>query len=335
MADKLSQNEIDALLGALRSGEKDINAAGDSGTEVKCRKYDFSSPRKFTKDRIKMLMGIYDNYSRLINSRLNARLRMNCEITVESIEEQRYYEFSNALREGDVLGLLDATMNDTTEDTPILFYLSTQTALVIMDRMMGGEDTVVDQDTSDYSYTDLELRLYEDIVQDLASVMGNSWANYLAIDFGFRKVDPNPTLSQIIGMDETVVLVNMNVELSGVPGRMSLCIPGDILSNIFQEISLENPVRKVTTEDKTDDIFDNLRDSTLEVIAELGDACISLNDLYNLRVGDIVDLGCSKDSEVSLEIGGYKWFTGRVGTFEKNMAVRISEVYNQSGQRSE
>lgn len=335
MADKLSQNEIDALLGALRSGEKDLNSPSEANPETKYRKYDFSSPRKFTKDRIKMLMSIFDNYSRLINSRLNARLRMNCEITVESIEEQRYYEFSNALREGDVLGLIDAKIKNTTEDAPILFYLSTQTALVIMDRMMGSEDTTVEKNISDYTYTDLEIRLYEDIVQDLASVMGSSWGNYVPIEFSLRKVDRNPTLSQIIGMDEIVVIVNMNVKFADIPGRMSMCIPGDMLSNIFQEISRENPTRKAVTEDKTDDIFDNLRDSSLEIVAELGNACISLSDLYSLHVGDVIDLGCSKDSEVSLGIGGYKWFTGRVGTYEKNMAVRISEVYNQSGQRSE
>lgn len=103
MAEVLSQSQIDALLNAVRSGEKDLNEPAEEQQEKKYRKYDFSSPRKFTKDRIKMLNGIFENYARIINSRLNARLRFNGEITVESIEEQRYYEFSNALTEGDVL----------------------------------------------------------------------------------------------------------------------------------------------------------------------------------------------------------------------------------------
>ena len=102
MAEVLSQSQIDALLNAVRSGEKDLEKSAEETQEKKWRKYDFSSPQKFTKDRIKMLNGIFDNYSRVIRSRINARLRTNCEITVESIEEQRYYEFSNALTEGDV-----------------------------------------------------------------------------------------------------------------------------------------------------------------------------------------------------------------------------------------
>ena len=52
MAEVLSQSQIDALLNAVRSGEKDLNEPAEEQQEKKYRKYDFSSPRKFTKDRI-------------------------------------------------------------------------------------------------------------------------------------------------------------------------------------------------------------------------------------------------------------------------------------------
>ena len=107
-------------------------------------------------------------------SRLNARLRANCEITVESIEEQRYYEFSNALTESDVLALVKVTVKNKEQDVPLLFYLSTPTALSMMDRLMGGEGTSDESLPVDYTYTDLELQLYEDLVSDMVSVMGGS-----------------------------------------------------------------------------------------------------------------------------------------------------------------
>ena len=334
MAEVLSQSQIDALLNAVKSGEKELDEKPESSTK-KYRKYDFSSPRKFTKDRIKMLTGIFENYARSINSRLNARLRTTCEITVESVEEQRYYEFSNALGEGDVLALLNTEVNRKHEDTPVMVYLSTQTALSMMDRMMGGEDTATANVGSDYTYTDLELRLYEDLIRDLASVMGNSWANYLPINFSFRKTDATPTLSQIIGMDEIIVIADLHLSFSNVAGRMSIILPGEMLSNIFAEISRENPMRRAALENKADDIFDNLRDSGLEIVAHLGNTQLLLSDIYHLHVGDVIDLGCSKESFIHLDIGGQHWFTGRVGTHDKNMAVRIDEPCNPTEQRSE
>ena len=88
MADVLSQAQIDALLNAVRSGEKDLENQSQE-PEKKYQKYNFANPQKFTKDRIKILNGIFENYSRVISSRLNARLRSNCEVAVESVEEQR------------------------------------------------------------------------------------------------------------------------------------------------------------------------------------------------------------------------------------------------------
>ena len=254
---------------------------------------------------------------------------------MESIEEQRYYEFSNALTEGDVLALVNASVKGKEEDTPVMFYLSTSTALSMMDRLLGGDGAVDEASTTEYSYTDLELRLYEDLVNDMVSVMGSSWENYIPIQFSYSKTDVNPTLSQIIGLDEIVIIVDMKMQFSDASGRMSICLPGEMLSNIFAEISKENPIRKAAAEDKSEEIFDSLRDSTLEIVSTLGQAQLSLRDIYHLNVGDVIDLGRSKQSSVYLDIGGYHWFTGKMGTHKKNMAVRIDEVCYQAEQRSE
>ena len=334
MADVLSQAQIDALLNSVRSGEKDLDKSS-SEQEKKYAKYDFASPRKFTKDRIKMLNGIFENYSRVIGSRLNARLRASCEITVESVEEQHYYEFSNALTEGDVLALADVNIKDVLQEQSVMFYLSTATALSMMDRLMGGEGAVDDDLDSEYAYTELELKLYEDLVQDIISVLGISWENYIPIRFAYNRTDVNPTLSQLLGVDETVVIVDLKMQFTNLSGRMSICFPGDMLMSIFAEISRENPVRKVAAEDKSDEIFERLQDSSLEIVAEMADTQLSLNDIYHLNVGDVIDLGYSKDSPIYLEIGGYHWFTGRMGTHKKNMAIKIDDVCYQAEQRSE
>lgn len=335
MSEVLSQSQIDALLSAVRSGEKDLDKAAEEQPEKKYRKYDFNSPRKFTKDRIKMLNSIFENYTRIISSRLNALLRTNCEVAVESIEEQRYYEFSNALTEGDVLTLIQVDIKDKTEEAPVMLYLSTSTSLSMMDRMMGGEGEMAEELASDYAYTDLELRLYESLAQDMVSVMGNSWENYISIDFTYSRTEVNPTLLQLIGLDETVVIVDMKLQLSNGTGRMSICLPGTMLTNVFTEINRENPARKTSGEDNSENIFDTLRDSSLEIVAQLGDTELSLSDVYHLNVGDVVNLGRPKDAPIYLEIGGYQWFAGRIGTFKKNMAVKIDEVCYQAEQRSE
>ena len=233
MPEVLSQSQIDALLNSMRSGG-DADQAEDKKPEKKYRKYDFTTPRKFTKDRIKMLNGIFENYTRVISSRLNGQLRTTCELEVESIEEQKFFEFNNALTEGDVLAMVDVTIQPKEEngtsvlaEDPVMVYLSTSTALGMMDRMMGSENETARDVPTGYAYTDLELQLYEYLMKDIVRMMGNSWENYVPITFDYNRTEVNPTLVQLLNLDETVVLVDMKLEFSGSEGRLIIVCGND------------------------------------------------------------------------------------------------------------
>lgn len=326
MAEVLSQSQIDALLNAARSGELDMDSPKEESTEKKYRKYDFYSPRKFTKDRLKMLNSIFEGYARVINSRINALLHATCEIEVDSVEEQRYYEFSNALTESDVVALAKIDLEKLQGEDPILVHMDTPVVLSMLDRMMGGEGEPDPSMSSEYNMTDLELNMYEDLIADLIPIMGSSWENYITIHFSYIRTEVNPTLVQLIGYDETVVIVGINIKFPNCTGRMSLCLPGEMLTNIFSEIS-KSTSRRSTGEDKSDEIFDSLRDSELEIVAELARTRILLSDLFHLNVGDVVDIKRSKDAPVFLNIGGRRWFDGKMGPSSKQVAVKIGETY--------
>ena len=326
MAEVLSQSQIDALLNAARNGELDVDKPADKSSEQKYRKYDFYSPRKFTKDRLKMLNSIFESYARVINSRINALLHATCEIEVDSGEEQRYYEFSNALTESDVLALAKIDLEHLQGDDPILVHLDTPVVLSMLDRLMGGEGDPDPILSSDYNLTDLELNMYDDLIRDMISILGGSWENYISLKFEYTRTEVNPTLVQLIGYDETVVIVGLNIKFPNCTGRMSLCLPGEMLTNVFSEISKSNS-RHTTGEDKSEEIFDTLRESELEIVAELARTRILLSDLYHLNVGDVVDIKRPKDSPIFLNIGGRRWFDGRMGTSNKQVAVKIGETY--------
>ena len=329
MAEVLSQSQIDALLSAARSGEMDLSASREKKAEKKYRKYDFKSPRKFTKDRLKMLSSVFENYTRVINSRINGMLHTTCEVTVESVEEQRYYEFSNALTEGDVLTIAEVELEgqDHPEEPPVLIHYTTSLMLSMMDRLMGGEGDMDAKLPDSYAFTDMELRLYESLVEDMVSVLGGSWENYIDLTCFYRRIETNPTLVQLIGLDETVVIVGINFQFSNSSGQMNICLPGTVLANIFTRIAAANQSGRGTGEDNSEEILDILRDSELEISAELGRTELQLRDIYFLDVGDVIDLGHPTEEPVYLYIGGKPWFSGKMGMQNNNMAVKIGETY--------
>ena len=273
-----------------------------------------------------MLNSIFESYARVINSRVNALLHATCEIDVDSVEEQRYYEFSNALTESDVVALAEIDQEKLQGDDPILVHMDTPVVLSMLDRMMGGEGDPDPTVPNDYKLTDLELNMYDDLIADLIPILGGSWENYMTLHFSYVRTEVNPTLVQLIGYDETVVIVGLNIKFPNCTGRMSLCLPGEMLTNVFTEIS-KSTSRRTTGEDKSEEIFDSLRESELEIVAELARTRILLSDLYHLNVGDVVDIKRPKDSPVFLNIGGRRWFDGKMGTSNKQVAVKIGETY--------
>lgn len=65
MGDTLSQEEIDNLLKAFNDG--DLNADDFSDTKEKqVKNYDFARPSKFSKDHLRTLEIIFENYGRLL-----------------------------------------------------------------------------------------------------------------------------------------------------------------------------------------------------------------------------------------------------------------------------
>ena len=334
MAEALSQSQIDALLSSMANGGFEEEKK-ETTPEKKYRKYDFYSPKKFTKDKLKILSNIYENYARLLNARVNGLLRMNSQVEVVNVEEQRYYEFSNALRENDMLTLVDVHLPNEAEEIeeiPTVVFTNAEVMLLMIDRMLGSSGEEPPNVSLDYKYTDLELALYRDIISHFIRIMKDGWINYLDdVSFEIQKVERNGNMMQTVGMDETIAIVVLDITVGKVTGQMNICIPESILSVVFNLIDNRNSNvgKKGSIEDTAEEIMECIKSSTLEIKAELGQAQVNLNDIYNLHVGDVINLNKPKDSEIYLYIEDQPWFKGKLGVQNKNMAVKISGVYEE------
>jgi len=328
MAEVLSQSQIDALLASVVAGGG-VEETRPENEEKKYRNYDFYSPKKFTKDKLNILKTSYESYSRIASSRINSLLRITSEVDLATVEEERYYEFSNALTDTDTLTVINAKFPDSDEVTPIYMHISAPMMLNMIDRMLGGTGEDNKDSYSGYTYTDIELSLYENIVKYLVEIMGDAWSNYLEVDFEVFKFETSSGLLQEIRMDEIVVIVVLEIEISGTTGMINICIPATLLSSMFTVIeSKKAPHGKlVGNEDKTaQQIFQFIKSSTLDVTAKIGDASLSLKDVYNLREGDIINMSKPKNSDVDVFVDENFWFKGRLGVHDKNIAVKISDV---------
>lgn len=333
MAEVLSQNQIDMLLAAMNSGDDtEKTKSKENSPGMRYRKYDFYSPKKFTKDKLRLLQDVFDKYTRIVVSQVNSMFRFGCEIQVSTIEEQRYYEFSNALKDTDILASLDLMLQGERVNKPVLMHITLPIMLDFMDRMMGGEGDDADV-SSDYVYTEIERALYSNIMSYLSEGLGDAWNNYVNMEFCYRHIEDNPTMLQVIGVDETVVIVILEVKgEDGNGGRISICLSGDLLTDIFAIYDRRTYREKNTNfVDMSEHIMDSLNQSLVDISVKLGSVVITMKDLRELREGDIINLNKPKDSLVAVDVAKRPWFEGHIGQHKNNLAVLIEEVYHVKG----
>ncbi len=357
MADVLSQSQIDALFNSMMSGsDSGGEVAAESNEQVATpavaqaapsvampvaeeqsnwRNYDFSSPKKFTKDKLKQLKSIYDNYARLVSLRLNGILRMVCEAEIISLEEQRFFEFYNMINDTDVMMIMNAMVpGDENKEHPVLFHVSQKLMVGMMDRMLGGSgEEEIDIDLQ-YEYTELELVLYKKAMESILGATNSAWVNYAEFEIGESYVDENPALFQDISMDESVVIVLMNVKINNADGIITVCIPGTLLMDVFTLMEKKKYTDGLGDKNMQtrDNIMQSINKSTMEIRAELGGASVNLEDIFRLNVGDVIDLNKPKDAEITLFVEGQPWFAGQLGVYNKNTAIQISKRLDEEAE---
>lgn len=328
MAEVLSQSQIDALLNSLQGSDEPIDEIDKKASDAKYRKYDFYSPKKFTKDKLKILKSIFDNYSRMAGSQINGLFRTSSELSVITVEEQRYYEFANALNDNDILTIVNVTVPNISQSPPLLINASMSLMLSLIDRMLGGVGEEADIDEY-YTYTEIEMALYRKVIQYLIGALKDSWSSYINLNFKMDRLEENPGMFQEIGVDETIVIVVIDVDLKECTGRLNVCIPGTLLLNIFEimEKKKHNALGdELRSQDNRNDIFSTIKSSDLLVQAKVGDAVITLDDIYNLHVGDVINLNTPKESDIQLYVESQPWFKGQLGVHKRNVAVQIDDL---------
>ena len=131
MGDVLSQNEIDSLLQALTSGELDVDEIKES-SEKQVKDYDFARPSKFSKEHLRTLEIIFEHYGRLLSTNLPVYLRKAVSVEVMNSEAVTYSEFSNALSNPVLLGII----NFAPLQGNIILEIASNLGYAMVDRML-------------------------------------------------------------------------------------------------------------------------------------------------------------------------------------------------------
>ena len=324
MGDVLSQNEIDALLNALSSGELDVDEIKENG-EKQVKDYDFARPSKFSKEHLRTLEIIFEHYGRLLSTNLPVYLRKNVQIEVMNSEAVTYQEFSNALSNPVLLGIV----NFSPLQGSIIIEMATNLGYAIVDRMLGGKGESLEKMRE---YSEIELLILERIFIVCVNLLHEPWQNVVEIHPRLERIETNSQYAQIISPSEMIAIITINVKIGDVEGLMNVCLPFITVEDVIDKLNTKYWYANMQQYDETDyaDAIEVLiRKAQIPLKAVLGSSTISVSDFSMLQVGDIIRLDRKAEEELDVYVGNIRKFTALPGASGDNYAVRVTEVIRE------
>lgn len=324
MGDVLSQNEIDNLLQALSSGELDAEEIKDSD-EKQIKNYDFARPAKFSKEHLRTLEIIFEHYGRLLSTNLPVYLRKAIQVEVMNSEAVSYSEFSNALSNPVLLGIINfAPLRGN-----IILEIASNLGYAMVDRMLGGEGEPLEK-TREFS--EIELLIIERILTVCVNLLHEPWENVVDIHPRLERIETNSQFAQIISPSEMIAIVTINIKIGDVEGLMNVCLPYLTLEDIMDKLNTKYWYSTMQDKDEqqyVDAIETLISKAPIPMKAVLGNSTISVSDFSGLQVGDIIRLDTKVNQELDVFVGNIKKFTALPGSSGDKYAVRITSVIRE------
>ena len=317
----LSQGEIDALLSAITSGEMDAEELKQEEEEQKVRVYDFKRALRFSKDQIRGITRIHENYARLLTTFFSAQLRTYVNISVASVDQVPYEEFIRSIPKMTVLNIYSVEPLEGR----MLMEVNPNIAYSLLDRLLGGKGNSVKQVDS---LTEIETLLMSQLFEKSLSNLKEAWSSIVDIEPVLEDFEVNPQFLQMVSPNETVVVVSFNTEIGDTSGMINICIPHIVLEPIISKLSVHYWMQtnaKKRDPEAIEKIEQNLQGAKVGVSTILGEAKISIKEFLDLKSEDIIMLNQSIEDPLQLTINQEPKFYVQAGKSKNRLSVQVME----------
>ncbi len=330
--DVLSQSEIDKLLSSLTSGSVSAEEIKAEEEQKKVKTYDFKRPDKFSKDQIRTLYMIHENFGRLWNTYLSSTLRTLINVEVVSVEQFTYQEFVQSLANPSVISILAIPPLKGN----VILEIDTGIAFAMIDRIFGGAG---ESSIKPRTLTEIEEAVVKRSLVKALENFRDAWLNVVAMSPRIERMEANPAFTQIVPPSDMVVIITMKINIGDVEGFVNICMPYLVLEPVMNKLTTTFWVASSATKEQHPEqvkiLERKVTHTRVPMIVELGSISISIREFLNLNFGDVLQLDTMVEDELPVVIGSNPKFYCRPGTFGKRAAVQITRIASERDENTD
>jgi flagellar motor switch protein FliM len=325
-SDILSQDEIDALLNGVSSGE--VESETDQPVETgDIADYDFTSQDRIVRGRLPTLEMINERMARQLRISFFNLLRRSAEIAVGNVQMIKFTEYVHSL-------FMPASLN-VIRIPPLkgmgLLVIDPKLVFSFVDNFFGGRGRF-NTKIEGREFTPTEQRIIK-IIRDMSFLnLKEAWNPVIGIDIEFLSTEINPNFANIVSPSEVVVVSSFHIEFEGGGGDVHVTLPYAMIEPIRDLLESGVQSDRVELDERwTVSLRNELMHAEVELSSRLTEAQLSMRQLNNLQVGDIIPIEIPET--ITAAIDDIPVFRGTFGSADGKNAIKVTELVNNQRSR--
>jgi flagellar motor switch protein FliM len=200
----------------------------------------------------------------------------------------------------------------------------------MLDRLLGGSGESMNKIEN---LTEIETDLMKGLFEGSLPALKEAWSSVEHdIDPILIELETNPQFLQLVSPNETVIVISLSAMIGKSSGMINLCLPHVVLEPIIPKLSMHywmsEKKNDVTTEEYQS-LKKSVEHSYVTLTANLGHSQITVNELLNLNIGDVIKLDQHLDQPLRIDVGGFSKFIAQPGKRQKRIAVQIIKTITE------
>jgi len=314
----LSQEEIDALLHGVDSGDVDTDTDLQAKDGI-ARDYDFTSKDRIVRGRMPTLDMVNERFARFLRVSLFRLMRRSAEITLRGVKMSKFSEYVHSLSV--------PTSLSTVKVRPLrgtaLFVLDASLVSILVDNFFGGDGRYHAR-IEDREFTPTELRVIRVTLDQVFVDLKKAWTPVMELDFEYMSSEVNPEFTSIVSPSEVVMVSSFHIELDGGGGEFHVTMPYFMIEPIRELLDAGIQSDRPEADERwIRSLREELKVAEVEASSVLAETTLSLAQVVKLKAGDIIPLELPK--LVLLRAEGIPVARGKFGISEGRNAIQVTE----------
>ena len=317
MAQVLSQDEVDALLQGISSGDAAAQADADANrasadrggleTPLDIKPYDFTKSEISARGRLPGLEVIFNDFARRLQSMFATELGKSVDAIFEGMEVISY---EHLIQRFPLPASIHAVRLEPLRGIEALVF-EARLAFAMIELFFGGSSQN-SMKVEGRDFTPIESRFLGKFVERMLRGMEESWQGVAQVKGRYLRSELNPYLLNIAGMGDPMILATYTVSMSPISGTVLFSLPLASIEEFRNQLKSAAPLS-----DDPDNIgiFRRAREPLLDVEVNLKAVVdvvsMSVGEIMAMRSGDVIQLNATSMDQVELWVEERRKFIGK------------------------